>query len=367
MSEERGVKDVAKDRLESVGIILNPEKRSGMFLQVDQSTALASPLYEGVEVMSIRDALKKYEWVSDLMWSLVKREQDEYTREADSEDVNGYFIRAMPGAKIEMPVEACLYLKTLGHKQKVHNIIIAEEGSELNIISGCTSHPGVVSGMHIGISEFFVKKDAKISFTMVHGWERDMEIRPRSAAKVEENGVFISNYVLLTPVKLVQMYPKAYLGKNAKAVFSSILLAHEGSVVDVGSYGALQGEKSSVEIISRSISTGGKVFARGHIVAEENDVKGHLECRGLMLSDDGEIHAVPELETKYSQVELSHEAAIGKIAEEQVFYLMCRGMTRDEATSTIVRGFMDVEIKGIPDSLRFAISKAVELAAKDMF
>ena len=187
MSEERGVKDVAKDRLESVGIILNPEKRSGMFLQVDQSTAFASPLYEGVEVMSIRDALKKYEWVSDLMWSLVERKQDEYTREADSEDVNGYFIRAMPGAKIEMPVEACLYLKTLGHKQRVHNIIIAEEGSELNIISGCTSHPGVVSGMHIGISEFFVKKDAKVSFTMVHGWERDMEIRPRSAAKVEEN------------------------------------------------------------------------------------------------------------------------------------------------------------------------------------
>ncbi|MHC1625231.1 MAG: SufD family Fe-S cluster assembly protein, partial [Methermicoccaceae archaeon] len=277
-----------RERLESVGITLNENERSGVFMQVDQSPEVISKARDGVEVMPLSQAMEKYPWVAELRWSLVDRDKDEYTKMADSsEGVEGYFIRALPGAKVEIPVEACLYLKTAGHIQKVHNILIAEEGSELNVISGCASHPGVISGMHVGVSEFFVRKDAKLNFTMIHRWDSDIEVRPRSAAFVDEGGTFISNYVIMGPVKLVQLYPRVRVKKDGMAVFSNIVVAPEGSMVDVGSYAALEEPGASVDMISRVISNGGKMITRGHIVAESNDVNGHLECRGLMLSKEG--------------------------------------------------------------------------------
>ncbi len=364
MSEELRLDLDDKERFKEVGIEFDSKKRSGTFLLEDQAVKAYATFFGGVEIMSIKDALKKYDWLEDYFWKAVKRDQDEYTKEVDTEEANGYFIRSLPGAKVEIPVEACLYLRRIG-KQKVHNIIIAEEGSELNIISGCTSHPAA-AGMHIGISEFFVKKNAKLTFTMIHSWHQAIEVRPRSVAIVEENGTFISNYVLLNPVKLVQMYPTAYLKENAKAIFSSVIVAMDGSVIDAGARAILEGEGSSAEIISRAISKGGKVVARGHLVGSAANVKGHLECRGLMLSENGEIHAIPELDARYPNVELSHEAAIGKIAEEEIFYLMTRGLSRDEATSTIVRGFMEVEIKGLPEVLKVAIDKAIEAVEKEL-
>jgi len=360
-------KPEVRKRLESVGIELDPSRRAATFVQVDQQTTRISSFSESVEVMSIREALERYDWLQDYYWKAVRRDQDAYTMEADADDVNGYFIRSLPGKKVEIPVEACLYLRKAKSKQKVHNVIIAEEGSELNIISGCTSHPGVTSGMHLGISEFYVKKNAKITFTMIHSWESDVEVRPRSAAHVGEGGVFISNYVLMNPVKIVQMYPTAYVEKNATAIFSSVIVALENSVVDAGSRAILRGEGSSAEIVSRTISKGGKIVARGHIVGGAPEVKGHLECRGLMLSEEGSIQAIPELEAKFPNVDLSHEAAIGKIAEEEIFYLQSRGMSRDEATAAIIRGFLDVDIKGIPEMLKREIDKAIRMVEKDLF
>jgi len=346
---------------------LDPKSRTASFLQIDQDVKLSSTISKDVEVLGIKKALKKYEWLKDYIWKLVDRNKDEYTKFADSEDVNGYFIRALPGAKVDVPVEACLYLKTKGWKQKVHNIIIAEEGSELNIISGCASHPGVTSGMHVGISEFYVKKNAKLTFTMIHSWDSDIEVRPRSATRVEENGVFISNYILMNPVKIVQAYPAAFLeGKNSKAIFSSVIVALEKTIADLGSKVVLIGENSGAEIISRTISKGGDVIARGHISGNSPGVKGHLECRGLMLSEEGSIYAIPELEAKYPNVDLSHEAAIGKIAEEEIFYLMARGLTKDEATAAIIRGFMDLDIKGLPEALKREIDKAISMVEKEI-
>ena len=353
--------EILKERLESVGIEMDPKKRSGSFLLLDQDVKSVAKFMEGLEIMPIKRALEKYDWLEDYFWKAVKV-RDEFTKEVE-EDFNGYFIRALPNAKVEIPVEACLYLSRV-KKQKVHNIVIAEEGSEINIISGCTSHPKAM-GMHIGVSEFYVKKNAKLTFTMIHSWSEDIEVRPRSGVIVEENGTFISNYVLLTPAKLVQMYPTAYLKKNATAVFSSIVVAFKNATIDMGNRAVLMEKGSSAEIISRTISKGGRVIARGHIVAEAPEVKGHLECRGLILNE-GEILAVPELEAKCPNVDLSHEAAIGKIAEDEIFYLMSRGMTQDEATATIIRGFMEIDIKGIPPALKREIDKAIELAEKEL-
>ncbi len=355
MSPENVEKDVA-ERAKEVGVEFDSSRRAASFLQVDQETVFSYGWLEGVEVMSIREAMEKYGWVKDYMWKIVKKSED-------YDDFNGYFIRALPNCKIEIPVEACLYLKRV-RTQKVYNLVIAEEGSELNIISGCTSHPGS-AGMHLGVSEFYVKKGAKLTFTMIHNWDPDVEVRPRSGAIVEEGGVLISNYVLLSPVKYVKSYPTAYLHRGARGSFTSLVVAYEGSTIDIGNKAVLK-EDSSADVISRAISRGGRIVSRGHICGEGKGCRGHLECRGLMLSEKGSILAIPELEARHPEVNLSHEAAVGKIAEEEIFYLMARGLSRDEATSAIIRGFLDVEIKGLPEFLKKEIDRAIEMVGEDL-
>jgi hypothetical protein len=136
--------------------------------------------------------------------------------------------------------------------------------------------------------------------------------------------------------------------------------------MDLGSQVILNGVGSRTEIISRAITTGGNIIARGYIEGNALDVKGHLECRGLILKGEGHIHAIPELKGNLAGIDLSHEAAVGKIAEEEVEYLMMRGLTRDEATATIVRGFLRVDIEGLPPDLSEQIKQAIETAEKDL-
>ena len=127
----------------------------------------------------------------------------------------------------------------------------------------------------------------------------------------------------------------------------------------------LNGRGAKTEIISRALTTGGNITARGYIEGNAPEVKGHLECRGLILQGGGVIHAIPELKGTLSGIDLYHEAAVGKIAEEEVEYLMARGLTRTEATATIVRGFLRVDIEGLPPVLSAELQRVVEASEKE--
>ena len=358
--------DKDKERMLKAGVSLdNTSQRSGTFIQMDNTPIHAAMTQPGVEVMATSEALQKYDWLSDYWWKAVSIDKDKYTAQVELSGSDGYFIRTLPGSKTEFPVQACLYLAKSGQIQKVHNIVIAEENSELHIITGCTSASDKDMGLHLGVSEFYVKKGAKISFTMIHSWAPEIAVRPRTGIIVEEEGVFLSNYVIMQPVHSVQTYPSAICeGKNATVRFNSILVARDGAAMDVGSRVVLKGEGSRTEMISRAIAMGGKVIARGYIEGNAPEVKGHLECRGLILTD-GIIHAIPELKGTLAGIDLSHEAAVGKIAEEEVEYLMARGLTRDEATAAIVRGFLRVDIEGLPPILADELQKAVKTTETD--
>ncbi|KPV62116.1 MAG: cysteine desulfurase activator complex subunit SufB [Candidatus Bathyarchaeota archaeon BA1] len=136
------------------------------------------------------------------------------------------------------------------------------------------------------------------------------------------------------------MYPVAYCrGINSRARFNTILYGIGNSYMNVGSKAILQGTGSRAEVIARAIATdNAQIYARGTLIGEQKDSKAHLECRGLLVSDTAFIHAVPELIGRVSGTDLSHEAAVGKIAEDQIQYLMARGFSEDEAESLIVRG-----------------------------
>ena len=352
-------------RLIMAGLDVTQKDRSGTFFQKDTSVIHCHSQQQGIEVMPIRKALEQ-EWVKDYYWKLAAVDADKFTAAAELGLHDGYVIRALPGSKSIYPVQACLYLDKEGLQQNVHNIIIAEEGSELHIITGCSTSPHMKRGIHVGISEFFIKKNAKLSFTMIHNWAEDMVVRPRSVAQVEEGGLFLNNYVCMKPVKTLQMYPTTHLvGRDAVARFYSIIVGSPGCEYDLGGRIFLKHPGNKAEIVARTISNGGRIIARGHLIGEVPEIKAHLECKGLLLKG-GLIHAIPELEGHVDGVEMSHEAAVGKIAQEEISYLMSRGLSEEEATSTIVRGFLNVDIPGLPPQLRAEIDKAIEESDQDV-
>ncbi|MBU0635207.1 MAG: SufD family Fe-S cluster assembly protein [Candidatus Omnitrophica bacterium] len=362
------IKEAERENLLTSGIDLTGKERSGTYLQMDHNVVHCSVKQEGLELMSVDQARDKYSWFEDYWWKAVKVDADKYTAQAELEPHFGYFIRAQAGVETIFPLQACLYLGMQGTSQHVHNVIIAEEGASLHIITGCTVAKNVKAGLHLGVSEFYVKKNAKITFTMVHNWAEDVSVRPRTGTIVEENGLFLSNYICMKPVKSLQMYPVSNLvGPGATARYNTILVAPPGSNMDVGSKVVLAAPNTKAEVVARTLTTGGNIIARGQLIGEVKSVKAHLECRGLILKESGMIHAIPELIGKVSGVDLSHEAAVGKIAQEEIEYLMSRGISREEATATIVRGFLNVQIEGLPQVLKKEMDGILDTLEKEAF
>jgi len=342
-----------------VGVSLDKES-AGAYVQMDQSPVISQSGIEGVEIMDIASALKKYDWLQDYWWKLISPDADKYTADVAAAPPSGYFLWAKKGSKMTFPVKSCLYLGSTNFNQRVHNIVIAEEGSEIHMITGCTTPAHVQRGLHLGVSEFFIKKNAKVSFTMVHSWGTEVEVRPRTAIVMDEGSSLSNNYILLRPVKTLQTFPTCSLnGKGAVASFNTVIYSTMGNI-DVGSNVFLNAPETSAESISRVVSVGGEVIARGRMTGTVPGARAHLECVGLLLSDKGRIFSIPELDGRSRDLDMSHEAAVGRISEEELEYLMARGLSSEEATSVIVRGFLDVEIKGLPEELKQEIKSITQ-------
>jgi len=357
-----------KDRalVREVGFDPAQERVSGSFIQFDNETLLADVLLQqkGLEVLPTNLALQKYDWLHDYLWNAVPVDTDKYTARSELEEYNGYFIRAAAGARIEMPVQSCLILKKNRFVQNVHNIVIAEEGSELHVITGCATPSNVEHSLHLGVTEFYVKKKARLTFTMVHRWSEKTDVRPRTATLVEDNGTFISSYAVLSSPKSIQAFPKVRLiGTGAKADLYSVVYGSRKSKYDIGGSLSLEATKSSGKVISRSIATDEcEIIARGDLVGLSSETKGRLECDGLLVSNSAVIRAVPMLAARAEGTELSHEATIGKVGAEQLSYLMSRGLDEEEATSLIIRGFVKLKVPDLPPTLQKSIDDTIRMS-----
>jgi Fe-S cluster assembly scaffold protein SufB len=362
----------AKEAAIMTGIDIGEESRSGSYFQVDQSVVYESlnKAYEGqLEIMSTTAALGKYDWLEDYYWKAVPVDQDKYTAQVEFYMTHGYFIRVFPHQKPKYPVQSCLLVAENYISQNVHNIIIVEEGAELQVITGCTLAKSDAEGIHLGVSEFFVKKGGKLFFTMIHNWADNFHVRPRTWAIVEEDGAFVSNYVLLKPVKSIQAFPVAYLkGDRASAKFNTIVYGLKDSYIDLGSRIILEGGETRGESVARTIAADESViYARGDLVAKTRGYcMAHLDCRGILFSNRAKIYAIPQLESDGAlKAELSHEASIGPIAEEQVEYLMSRGISKEDAVSAITSGFLNLDIPFIPEFLDRNIKEVIKATAKE--
>lgn len=354
-------------RLALTGLEVDMKNRSGSFFQKDQDVCHVTSDCEGIEFLTLKSALEQYPWVEKYVWNAVPKDKDKYTKYVASRpDQRGFVIIAKKGSRSVYPLQACLLMSD-SPVQHVHNIVIAEEGAELHIISGCTSALARKSGAHLGVTEFYVGKGAKVTSTMIHNWGKNIAVFPRSASIVEENGIFLSNYVCMEPVRKIQMAPVCYLnGVGAVGRFSSVVVCQPDSLMDLGSTAILGAKGTSAELITRAITTGGTIISRGRIDGKVRGTKGHIECKGLILRD-GTIHAIPEIKGDNVDTELSHEAAVGKIARDEIEYLMARGLDEETATATIIRGFLDVKAEGLPEVLQDQINTAIDAAEKAGF
>lgn len=352
-----------KKYMENVGVVADEMNRAGtlMFIDNGMSHCSAKP-QEGLEMLTTREALKKYDGLKDYYWKAMDPTKDKYTAKSYLEEADGYFIRVKSGYHIKNPVQTCMLMSKDKSIQNLHNIVIVEDGASLEMITGCSTAHHANDSLHVGVSEIFVGDNANLTFSMIHSWGKQTGVRPRTNCIIGKNSNHTNNYVILNPVGSLQSFPVATLGENSSATYNTMCIAHEGSDIDTGGMVNLNGRKSRAEIMSRSISMGGKMCARGRLVGNAPEVKAHLECRSIILKDGGSTLAVPELEAHVADVEMTHEAAVGKIARDQIEYLMSRGLDEDQAVSMIVRGFLSGSINGLPEALQNELDAAIEKA-----
>jgi Fe-S cluster assembly scaffold protein SufB len=344
--------------------------RAASYFQIDYSSIYEriQRRYEGqIELMTTGEALKTYDWLRDYWWQAVAVDQDKYTATVELTQTGGFFLRVFAGQRVEEPIQACLLVQENNISQNVHNVIIVEEGAEAQLMTGCTLHPRVETGLHIGVTEVFLQKGATLANTMIHNWAEGFHVRPRTGVIVEESATFVNNYMLLRPVRSIQAYPRVFLrGAGGRAQFNSIMVGLKESVIDMGSYAELTGRGTRADAIARAVARDrSTMYLRGELVGLHNESRGHLDCRGMLLSETAKIRAIPELTADSApHSQLSHEAAVGPIAEEAVEYLMTRGLPRDVAISTLVRGFMQIDLPGLPDILTKHIQRVLAATAE---
>lgn len=333
---------------------------SGSFLSSNDELVHSRSLSDDLEILPLPVALEKYAWLREKLFSLVPKDKDEYVKKvSQSKNKLGYFILVKEGKKVSLPIQTCYLISNSDFTQTTHNIVICEKNSELHLISGCTANAHIKNGMHLGVSEYFLDEGAFLSSTMIHSWGDEVEVYPRSSAKIGKDAKFISNYIALCRVKKVQMNPTAYIEEGGLGEFYSVVYAPKGSTLDLGSEAYLEGVGATANIVSRSVSNGGNITVRGKITGNAPGAKGSMSCNGLILCDDAQIHAIPELVANYSNLELSHEASVGMISQETLSYLMASGISEDDARKLVIEGFLDLKIPGLPEYLQRQIDEMV--------
>ena len=268
----------------------------------------------------------------------------------------GSFVYVPKGVNVEIPLQSYFRLNAPGAGQFEHTLIIVDEGAELHFIEGCSAPKYNVANLHAGCVELFVGKNAKLRYSTIENWSKNMYNLNTKRARVEENGImewvsgsFGSHISYLYPMTILK-------GDNARAEFTGVTFAGAGQNLDTGAKMVHIGKNTSSYINTRSISKSGGISTYRSAVVIQNqakNAKSAVSCQSLMLDDRSRSDTVPAIDVRTSQADVGHEAKIGRISDEAVFYLMSRGIPEEEAKSLIVSGFADSVSKELP--LEYAV------------
>ncbi|WP_414043672.1 Fe-S cluster assembly protein SufB [Macrococcus animalis] len=263
----------------------------------------------------------------------------------------GSFIYVPKGIKLETPLQAYFRINSENMGQFERTLIIVDEGASVHYVEGCTAPVYTTNSLHSAVVEIIVKKDAYCRYTTIQNWANNVFNLVTKRTFVYENGTmeWIDGNI---GSKLTMKYPACYLlGEGARGMTLSIALAGKGQVQDAGAKMMHMAPNTSSTIVSKSISKqGGKVVYRGivHFGRKATGARSNIECDTLIMDNESTSDTIPYNEMLNDNISLEHEAKVSKVSEEQLFYLMSRGISEEEATEMIVMGFIEPFTKELP-------------------
>ena len=268
----------------------------------------------------------------------------------------GSFVYVPEGVKVDIPLQSYFRLNAKGAGQFEHTLIIVDEGADLHFIEGCSAPKYNVANLHAGCVELFVRKNARLRYSTIENWSKNMYNLNTKRAIVEEgatmewvSGSFGSHTSYLYPMTILK-------GDNSRMEFTGITFSGKGQNLDTGAKIVHQGKNTSSVIMSKSISKDGGIGTYRSAVVIQNTAKGaktSISCDSLMLDSISRSDTIPAMDIRTNDADVGHEAKIGRISDEAIFYLMSRGIREEDARAMIVSGFADPVSKELP--LEYAV------------
>lgn len=279
----------------------------------------------------------------------------------------GSFVYVPPGVSVEIPLQSYFRLNAPGAGQFEHTLIIVDEGAYLHFIEGCSAPKYNVANLHAGCVELYVGKNATLRYSTIENWSKNMYNLNTKRARVEEggkiewiSGSFGSHVSYLYPMSILN-------GEGARAEFTGVTFAGKGQNLDTGAKVVHTGENTSSYINTRSISKDGGISTfRSSVTIGKNakHSKAAVSCQSLMLDDISRSDTIPAMDIRTKDADVGHEAKIGKISDDAVFYLMSRGISEEDARAMIVSGFADNVSKELPLEYAVEMNNLIRLEMK---
>lgn len=369
------VPDDIKDTFEKLGI---PEAErtslAGVGAQYDSELVYHNVQDEvakqGVVYMGFEEALKSEKWgpmVKEYFMTLVTPKDHKFAALHGAVWSGGSFVYVPKGVHLSFPLQSYFRLNAKGAGQYEHTLIIVDEDADLHFIEGCSAPKYNVANMHAGCVELFVKRGAHLRYSTIENWSKNMYNLNTKRAKVEENGSieWVSGSF---GSHVSYLYPESDLdGINAKAEFTGITFAGNGQNLDTGAKMVHRAPNTTSLITTKSISKGGGIStyrSAVYIDKRATGAKASVSCQSLMLDSESRSDTIPAMTVMTDDADVGHEAKIGRISSEAIFYLMSRGISEDEARSMIVSGFANPVSKELPLEYAVEMNNLIRLEMK---
>jgi Fe-S cluster assembly protein SufB len=320
---------------------------------------------QGVVFLSTDEALVKYpELMEEYFGTIIPSADNKFAALNTAVWSGGSFIYVPKGVTIEFPLQAYFRINSENMGQFERTLIICDEGSQVHYVEGCTAPIWSSDSLHSAVVEIVVKKDARCRYTTIQNWSNNVYNLVTKRAMAYENSLmeWIDGNL---GSKLTMKYPAIYLmGERARGEVLSIAFASKDQHQDAGAKVVHCASNTSSRIISKSISkNGGRSSYRGlcRVVKGAKNCRSNVVCDALILDPESRSDTYPYIEIDEEDVAIEHEASVSKIAEEQLFYLMSRGMTEAEAATMIVSGFIEPLTKALPMEYSVEMNRLIEL------
>ena len=321
-------------------------KQGVIFLSMDQGLAQYPEIVKKHLSTVIPAADNKFAALNSAVWS------------------GGSFVYVPKGVKVDLPLQAYFRINARQMGQFERTLIIADEGSQVHYVEGCSAPVYSVDSLHAAVVEVIVKQGARVRYTTVQNWSKDVYNLVTKRARVETNGIM--EWVDFNGgSKLTMKYPSIYLvGDGAHGEVLSIALAGSGQHLDAGAKAVHAAPNTTSRIVSKSIAyNGGRTSYRGLLQAtlRAKNCRANVVCDALILDADSASDTYPTMKIDCDQVEISHEASVSKIGEEQLFYLRSRGIPESDAQAMIVNGFIEPIVKELPLEYAVELNRLIQL------